>query len=140
MVNIDFQLSPPTFRYKLLGLLALPFTLTLARTRPIVIETLLATIRRVTPIATVAETERSIAAIVWAGHFYPGRVACVEVAIGACLIGASMRSMPQWCVGAKFRPLVHHNWVEGRDTKENMVPVGESEVLGGWPYKTAIRI
>lgn len=139
MVSTESTLQPPKGRHKFLAVLVLPFAVLLARTKPIVTETLLKLLRRLMPIPAVVDVESSIAAILWAGKFYPGRVACLEVSIAACLLGALRGNMPVWCVGPKFRPLTHHAWVEARNEEGILVPVAESELSGGWPYQSVMR-
>lgn len=78
-------------------------------------------IRRIAPQAHDAQEIAHLAqAVRWASRLYPWRAACLEVSLGICLASLWMRRMPTWCVGATFKPLDPHAWVEVDGT-----PVGE---------------
>lgn len=90
--------------------------------------------KRVTRTPTPQEVEQYIRAVRWASKNYPGRAACLETSLGAWLAGALTLKVPTWCIGARFKPLGFHAWVEVNDQ-----PILEPE-SEQWPYKAAVQI
>lgn len=140
MVQAAAGLPKARKRDKIAALAVLPFAIVLSKQKPVYTEKVFTLLRRLNPsLPNVQRATLLIAAFRWAGRLYPGRIACLETAIGAALLGALCRSMPRYCVGAKFNPLQHHAWLEA--LQEGVpVPVAEPEALVHWPYKHAFYI
>ena len=45
-------------------------------------------------------------------HYYPGRVACLEISYTTALAAALTRKKVQWHLGASFEPPAFHAWIE----------------------------
>lgn len=83
---------------------------------------------------TVRQTRLLFAAVQDAGRFYPGRVACLEVSVATRIAGALIGCPPDWCIGARFRPLIYHTWVEVDGEPIDELPSEE------WPYQAALKL
>ncbi len=80
-------------------------------------------------IEALAETVERIAA-----RF--ARAECLESSVATLFAGALLGAAPHWCLGARFRPLVPHAWVEGADG----IPVGSGPHTPDRPCRVALRI
>jgi hypothetical protein len=85
--------------------------------------------------ATPAEAEIAVAAARWAGHWMPGRAACLENAVTAMLTAAARRRRVRVCVGARTQPYAVHAW-----TATEAGPAGEPDDLPDRPYELLYRI
>lgn len=134
------NVPPPRLLDKCVAVGVFPAAMVLARTRLVYAERVLSLARRrVSRVPSMDRALRFVAAVEWVGSLYPGRVACLEVAIGSALVGALRGSMPRFCIGAKFNPLYHHAWIEALAADGSMRPVAEAEAHD-WPYRAALLI
>lgn len=140
MLQATHSLPPPRLKDKCAALVVTPLALLIASRKLIVADRVLRLVRsRVPTVPDVARAEELLAAFRWAAQLYPGRVACLEAAIGGALTGALLGAMPRFCIGAKFNPLQHHTWLEALTPTGELLPVAEPEAHN-WPYKPALSI
>jgi hypothetical protein len=62
--------------------------------------------------ATPAEAQIAAEAARWAGHWMPGRTACLENALTAMLTAAIRGRRVHVCIGARMYPYAAHAWIE----------------------------
>jgi hypothetical protein len=62
--------------------------------------------------ATDAQAERAVRAVQDAARYYPGRVACLELSLGAVMALAPAGRGLDWCLGSTGDALRFHAWVE----------------------------
>jgi hypothetical protein len=62
--------------------------------------------------ATTSEAEQVVAAVRWASHWMPFRVACLEESIAAVLVLAARRRRVTWCHGVAPDPVQFHAWIQ----------------------------
>lgn len=130
-------------RYKLLGIVGFAAALVIRqiadhpRKRPLLPLKLvfwgLRKLRALSQEPDTAQAEQLLLGVRWAGKYYPGRVACFEVSLGACIAGTFIRRVPVWCMGVKFDPITPHSWIEVGGN-----PVAEHE-SDAWPYQAFER-
>jgi hypothetical protein len=54
---------------------------------------------------------RTVSAVQWAAHRYPGRAACLEQSLAAVLLALAVRRRLDWCLGSAPDPYRFHAWV-----------------------------
>ncbi|MFJ7082084.1 lasso peptide biosynthesis B2 protein [Streptomyces griseus] len=84
--------------------------------------------------STAAEAENTIAARDWAARFFPGRAACLEMSLAACLASCLRGRAVDWCIGCRFDPCESHAWIEA-DAR----PVGEPTTPDR-PFHVTLRV
>jgi hypothetical protein len=62
--------------------------------------------------ATPQQAQAVLAAVHRIGHYYPGRVACLEHSLGAVVGLALIGLNADWCLGYAHDPYRFHAWVE----------------------------
>lgn len=107
------------FTAAVIMLRVLPFRTSLAVTR--VVKRVLA--RRS---ATQQDAKRAVNARDWAALWFPGRAACLENSMAACLFAALHGRNTAWCIGCRFQPAESHSWLQDGKGK----PVGEPSLHG----------
>lgn len=121
---------------RLIGLVAFAAGLLLLRLPfPRVVSAMTWIKRRRSRPATPQEAESAVAAVRWAGQWWPGRAACMELSIAAMLAAAIRRRAVHWCIGGRLAPYAAHAWIE-TDTSG---PAGEPTNLDR-PYLPLLRI
>jgi Transglutaminase-like superfamily/Coenzyme PQQ synthesis protein D (PqqD) len=128
---------PPRLRDRLAGLtglvlalclLCLPFRMT-ARTVTVV-KRLLSRAA-----ATNAQAERAVLAVHHAARCYPGRVACLELSLGAVMALALAGRGLDWCLGCAGDALRFHAWVE-----TDGGPIPDMTNPGSGPFREILRL
>jgi hypothetical protein len=62
--------------------------------------------------ASEEDVRAALSAARWAGRWYPGRVACLELSLTAVLTAAFLGVRADWCFGFTVDPYSFHAWVE----------------------------
>ncbi|QYC45023.1 hypothetical protein Nocox_37345 [Nonomuraea coxensis DSM 45129] len=62
--------------------------------------------------ATPTQARIAAEAARWAGHWMPGRAACLENAVAAMLTAAVRGRRVHVCIGARTQPYAAHAWIE----------------------------
>ncbi|MFI7467453.1 lasso peptide biosynthesis B2 protein [Nonomuraea sp. NPDC049646] len=86
------------------GLTRLPF--------PVLSEVLSTLGGRCQHAATPTQAQIAAEAARWAGHWMPGRAACLENAVAAMLTAAVRGRRVYVCIGARMQPYATHAWIE----------------------------
>lgn len=98
-----WRLAAPVAFALALVLLRLPFRISAA---------IVARLKRNKREASPGDVLTALSAARWAGRWYPGRVACLELSLAAVLTAAFLGSRADWCFGFTADPYSFHAWVE----------------------------
>ncbi|MFI6764710.1 lasso peptide biosynthesis B2 protein [Streptomyces sp. NPDC050355] len=91
--------------------------------------------------ATEAQAERAVRAVRHAARHYPGRVACLELSLGALMALAPAARGLDWCLGSTGDALRFHAWVEvGRTPVPQPGDSDGEESLRGIIFRGILRV
>lgn len=126
----------PPLPDRLTALAALAAATTLIRVAPLRVTLTIARLAKCAARrpATAAEAARLLAARDWAGQFYLGRAACLEMSLAAFLAACLRGRAVDWCMGCRFDPCESHAWIEA-----DQQPISEPETPDR-PFHLTLRV